>query len=244
MRRIVFVVLTGVLALSGFATDPAKLIICWGEYGGYGQYLIPAAKAVFPGSQITSFPDTNITGFISALKNQGPWDMAVWAGLNYRSLSTSDYQAFADYYNSKKGPAFFNDWGMHYPVEDPLHTAMGVSCTSRYTMPPRPHYGWVTTHPICSGITNWTFGNPGVGTAGHPLTTTTATAVTGWTTTPTTGQAGICYCTDKHSVISGYKVHCILDSPTKLWTNILNYMWDGYTGVEPSSLGKVKAMYR
>ena len=245
MKRLILLTVVLVLAAaSALAADPGKILVCYGILGAYGSYFVPTIKTTFPASAVTDFPDSNITGFVSALKTGGPWDMALYATNNYRSVTTSDYQAMADYYNKKIGPFFFNDWGIHDPIEDPIKTAMGVTCTYRLSMPPKPHYTWVASHPIVQGITNWTYGNAGVGTAGHPLTTTTATAVTGWTPTSTTGQGGICYCTDKHSVFSGYKIHCILDSPQKLYTNILNYMWDGYSGVEPASLGKVKAMYR
>lgn len=247
MRK-VFVITVALLcgaAAVAPAADPGKILVCYGILGAYGSYFVPTIKTTFPGSTVTSFPDNQISAFVTALKTGGPWDMALYATNNYRSNRTSDYQAMADYYNKKRGPFFFNDWGIHYAYENPIKTAMGVSCTYRLTMPPKPHFTWVSTHPLVKGITNWTYGNAGVGTAGHPLTWTTATPVTGWTPTSTAGQGGICYATDKHSVFSGYKIHCILDSPQKLYTNILNYMWDGYNvGVEPASLGKVKAMYR
>lgn len=248
MRKICVItvaLLCGAAALAP-AADPGKILVCYGILGGYGTYFIPTIKTTFPGSTLTSYTDNQISAFVTALKTGGPWDMVLYATNNYRSLSTSDYQAMADYYNKHIGPFFFNDWGMHYSIEDPIHTAMGISCTYRLTMPPKPHYTWIATHPICKGITNWAYGNAGVGTAGHPLTLTTATAAaTGWTTSPAAGQAGLCVAPDKHGVISGYKIHCILDSPQKLYPNILNFMWDGYTvGVQPASLGKVKAMYR
>ena len=245
MRKVFVIIvalLCGAAALAP-AADPGKILVCYGILGAYGSYFVPTIKTTFPASAVTDFPDSNITGFVSALKTGGPWDMALYATNNYRSLTTSDYQAMADYYNKKIGPFLFNDWGIHDPVEVPIKTAMGVTCTYRLSMPPKPHYTWDTAHPISKGITDWTYGNAGVGTAGHPLTLTTATAVTGWTPAPAAGQAGICVAPDKHGVFSGYKIHCILDSPQKLYTNILNFMWS-YSGVEPASLGKVKAMYR
>ncbi len=248
MRKIFVItvaLLCGTAALAQ-AADPGKILVCYGILGGYGSYFVPTIKTTFPKSAVTSYTDNQISAFVSALKTGGPWDMALYATNNYRSLNTSDYQAMADWYNKKRGPFFFNDWGMHYSLENPIKSAMGVTCTRRLTMPPKPHYTWVASHPICKGITSWTYGNAGVGTAGHPLTLTTATpAVTGWTATSTPGQAGICVAPDKHGVISGYKIHCKLVSVQTLYANILNFMWDGYNvGVEPASLGKVKAMYR
>ena len=80
MRR-VFVItvalLCGAAALTP-AADPGKILVCYGILGAYGSYFVPTIKTTFPASAVTDFPDSNITGFVTALKNQGPWDMVLY----------------------------------------------------------------------------------------------------------------------------------------------------------------------
>ncbi|MCK7506571.1 MAG: hypothetical protein MZV70_22595 [Desulfobacterales bacterium] len=54
-----------------------------------------------------------------------------------------------------------------------------------------PHYAWSTGHPICAGISDWSWADPGLGILNCRFTVGTATPVTGWSSSPTAGQAGI-----------------------------------------------------
>ncbi len=242
MKNVLLIIVALVVATSVLAAPPSKILVKYDVYGGYGNAVINALKAKWSAATITSYAGNTWPVFISQLTT-GTWDVVIVEGHNYRGTSTTQYQALATWYNTKPGPLFYTDWYMYGSLNNVLETAMGAGNGLRKAMPPKPHYAWVTTHPICSGITSWTYGNPGYGTGGNGMPWTTATPVTGWTSSSTPGQGGIMVAPDKHSIISGYMPSLNSSQGEKIWANILEFMW-GSSSVSPQSLGKVKALYK
>ncbi|HUV87897.1 MAG TPA: hypothetical protein VMX79_12390 [bacterium] len=243
MKKVALLVAFVLVATSVLAADPSKIIVKYDVFSGYGEAVITALKAKWPTATITSYSGATWPTFDSQLVS-GTWDIVIVEAHNYPGTATQ-YQHMADWYNKKIGPLFYADWSMNNGNSSMLVTAMGGSVPTSVPMttPPAPHYAWATTHPICSGITNWTYGNPGYRVAGQRMPWTTAVPVTGWTTTQTPSQGGIMVAADKHSVISGYFPSLNTTQPATLWSNILDFMW-GSSGVAPQSLGKVKALYK
>ena len=242
MKKAVLVVAVMCFATAVWA-QPSKILVKNDVTGGYGQAVITALQAKWPTATITSFLGATWPAFDSQLVS-GTWDVVIVEAHNYPGAA-AQYQHMADWYNKKVGPLFYADWSMNRGLNGPLLTAMGVTSTSALAMPPRPHYTWVPTHPICVGVTSWAYANPGYGVGGQAISWSTATPVTGWTSSSTPGQGGICVAPDKRSVISGLFIS-LNASPTeaaKIWANTLEFMWVS-SGVAPTSLGKVKALYR
>ncbi len=244
MKKVILLIAALFMLASAWAADPTKILVKYDVYGGYGEGVITALKAKWSAATISSFNGSTWPAFDSALTTQGPWPMVIVEAHNYPGAA-AQYQNLANYYNSKVGPLFYADWSMNRGLNGPLLTAMGVTSAAGIPMPPIAHYTWNASHPICTGVTSWTYGNPGYGTGGQRITWATAVPVTGWTATQTPGQGGICVAPDGKSVISGLFIS-LNTSPTemaKIWSNVLTFMWGG-SGVAPASLGKVKALYR
>jgi len=242
MKTVALLCVALLVAAGALAAPPSKILVKYDVYRGYGEGLINALKTKWSGATISSFMGNTWAAFDSALTT-GTWNVVIVEGHNYRGVTTQ-YQHLADWYNKGVGPLFYTDWYMYGSYNNVLETAMGAGNGIRLAMPPRPHYAWATTHPICTGITTWTYGNPGYGTGGNALPWTTATPVTGWTTTQTPSQGGIMIAPKKYSIISGYMPSLNLTQGEKIWANILEYMWSNYTSIAPTSLGKVKALYK
>jgi hypothetical protein len=242
VKKVLLIIVALLIVTSALAAPPSKILVKYDVYGGYGNAVITALQAKWSGASITSFSGNTWPAFISQV-NTGTWDIIIVEGHNYRGTTTSQYQALATWYNKKVGPLFYTDWYMYGSLNNVLETAMGSGNGLRKAMPPKPHYAWVTTHPICSGVTSWTYGNPGYGTGGNGMPWTTAVPVSGWTASSSPGQGGLLVAGDKRSIISGYFPSLNTTQAPKLWANILEFMWAS-TSVSPASLGKVKALYK
>lgn len=228
---------------SAYAADPENVLVEYDVYGGYGMAVLDAIDDLWPDADVESY-NGNWTGFISALTGSTDWDVVVCEAHNYTSFTTSHFQAMADWYDDEDGPLFYADWAMHYGYSTTLYNAMGVSSTVNIYMPPQPHYIWDEDHPIFDGVDDLTYGDPGYGTGGQRFTVDDAVPISGWTSSETSGQAGLCIANDGYSVICGIFPSLVLEDPEYLWTNILTFMWAPLTGVQPASLGQIKAMYQ
>lgn len=242
MKKAVLVVAVVCFATAVWA-QPSKILVKYDVYGGYGQAVITALQAKWPTATITSFSGATWPTFDSQLVS-GTWDVVIVEAHNYPGNATQ-YQHLADWYNKKIGPLFYADWSASGSANNVLETAMGASNPTAVRMPPVAHYTWVSTHPICVGVTSWAYANPGYGTGGNAYPWTTATPVTGWTATSTPGQGGIMVAADKRSVISGLFISLNTSTTVaaKIWSNVLDFMWGG-SGVAPQSLGKIKSLYK
>jgi hypothetical protein len=242
VKKVLLIIVAVFILTSPLMAQPSTVLVKYDVYGGYGQAVITALQTKWSSATITSYSGSTWPAFDTALTT-GTWSMVIVESHNYTSFSTSHFTNLASWYNKKVGPLFYANWYGHGSYDAALETAMGVSNSTAVAMPPRPHYAWVTTHPICSGMTNWTYGNPGYGTGGQAYPWTTATPVTGWTSSSSPGQGGIVVANDKRSVISGYFPSLNTTQPAKLWDNILGFMW-GSSAVAPESLGKIKSLYK
>ncbi len=243
MKNVTLLCVAVLVAAGALAAPPSKIIVKYDVRSGYGEAVITALKTKWPTANITSYSGSNWRSFNTALTTQGPWNVVVVEAHYYTTSTASHYQNLANWYKSKVGPLFYADWAMWRPYNAVLETAMGISNPAGVRMPPKAHYAWATTHAICSGITSWTYVNPGYGYGGNAIPWTTATPVTGWTEKQTTGRGGICVAPDKRSIVSGYFPSLHKTQAAKLWANILEFMWPS-VGVAPASLGKVKALYK
>jgi hypothetical protein len=243
MKKVTLLCVALLVATSALAAPPSKIIVKYDVYGGYGQAVITALQTKWSGATITSFQGSTWPSFDSSLTS-GTWDIVIVEAHNYPGTSTQ-YQHVADWYNKHTGPLFYADWSMNRGTSSMLVTAMGASVPTSIPMPPAAHYTWVSTHPICAGVTSWAYANPGYGIGGQRMPWTTAVPVTGWTTTQTAGQGGIMVAADKRSVISGLfiSLNTSTSEAAKIWSNVLDFMW-GTEGVAPTSLGKVKSLFR
>lgn len=238
-------VLLALFLMVGFAyaDDPENVLVEHDVYGGYGMAVLNAIDDLWPDAYVEAY-NGNWAGFISALNGSTDWDVVIAEAHNYTSFTSSDFQAMADWYDDEDGPLFYADWYMHGGYSSSLLTAMGVNYSNYVSMPPQPHYIWDDTHPIFDGVDDLSYGDPGYGVGGQRINVDDAVPISGWTSSESDGQAGICIANDESSIVCGIFPSLVLDDPEYLWANILTFMWSPYTGVQPASLGVIKAMYQ
>jgi hypothetical protein len=242
MKKLALLLAMVAVASMAFAQPPSKIIVKYDVYSGYGEQLITALKTEWPTAIISSYNGNTWLAFQTALET-GTWNVVVVEAHFYEIFRTSPFSALASWYIAKKGPLFFAYFDAGRTYDDVLETAMGVGSAVPLSMPQKAHFAWTTTHPITTGITDWRYNNPGYAIGGIRYTTSTASAVTGWTSTPQAGQAGICVANDKFSIISGYFPSLKYTGSATLWSQILKFMWSGYSPVQPASMGKIKAHF-
>jgi hypothetical protein len=215
-----------------FAQDPEDIIVKYdSSYGG--TYLASALSSLWPGCAVSYYDGNSWSSFITALQG-GDWDMCLVAAMNYRSLYQSDYDALATYYNDNEKLHFF-DWGAHYTLDDGLEAAMGVGNPSSMGFTPS-HYAWDTGHDIVQGIDPWTLDNHGwsFGVYHHRVPWTTATPVTGWTSSESAGQAGFVEAENGIGVFTGLYASFIGGGQEQaLWENVCNFIWGGEPDIDP-----------
>lgn len=243
MRTVTVLIALFLMVGFAYADDPENVLVEHDIYGGYGMAVLNAIDDLWPDAYVEAY-NGNFAGFISALTGSTDWDVVICEAHNYSGFSSSYYQSMADWYDDEEGPLFYADWAMHYGYSGSLYTAMGVSSTSGVSMPPVPHYIWDDTHPIFDGVDDLSYGDPSYGVGGQRFTVDDAEPISGWTSSESSGQAGICIANDEYSVICGIFPSLTLEDPELLWTNILTFMWAPLTGVQPASLGVIKAMYQ
>jgi hypothetical protein len=237
MKGILIVLAVWGLAL---AQDPTVITIEYDDYAGYGTAPLTAITALWPSCTVNSF-NGNPAGWADAVDSNT--SIAIGDMHNYTLQDAAAFSFLADWYNDPAlGPLWYADWGMSQSYSAVLKAAMGISGVTAISMPPITHYLWDAASPIADGITDWSYADPGYGTGANRLTVDTAVPVTGWTASPTAGQAAICVAPDEHSIISGYFASLNSTQAVELWTNILMFMW-GETGLTPATWGDIKTQF-
>jgi hypothetical protein len=239
MKGILIVLAVWGLAL---AQDPTVITIEYDDYNGYGTAPLTAITNLWPACTVNSF-NGNPAGWADAVDSST--SIAIADMHNYTLQDAAAFSYLTDWYNDPAlGPIWYADWGMSQSYSDLLKTAMGVTAVSAVYMPPITHYLWEAGSPIGTGITDWSYADPGYGTGANRLTVGTATPITGWTATPTAGQAAICVAPDGNSIISGYFASLNPTQAVPLWENILNFMWGSSgPGLSPSTWGDIKTQF-
>ena len=146
MKKVLLIIVALLIATSALAAPPSKILVKYDVTGAYGMAVINALKTKWSAATITSFSGNTWAAFTSQL-GSGTWDIVIVEGHNYRGVA-SQYQALATWYNTKPGPLFYTDWAMSASYNNVLETAMGAGNGTALRMPPKPHFTWVTTHPI------------------------------------------------------------------------------------------------
>lgn len=240
--RLVCIVL-GLFVAVSFAQDPDNILIYYDLYGGYGDAVLTACGNLWPSANVDAFqgyPAGQQTQFNDFL-DTGTWDIVVIESW-YANSDPVDFAGVEDYYTAG-GKVFAScwEWTGGTSGQMVLLNAMGVTSLSSFGSPVIPHYVWEATHPIVDGIAGWGWSDPGLGVLNNRFTVGTATPVTGWTNTPTAGQAGICVAPDGFSVVSGF-TPAYADEAVAIWENILLFIWEG-TGLTPATWGSIKTQF-
>jgi len=222
------------------AQDPALITIEYDDYGGFGTAPLTAIANLWPSCTVVSF-NGNPAGWADAVDSST--DIAIGDMHNYALTDAAAFSFLTDWYNDPAlGPIWYASWQMSYPTDDLLTNAMGITSAAAVAMPPITHYVWEASHPVFDGITDPSYGDPGYGTGANRLTVGTATPISGWTSTPTAGQAAICVAPDGESIISGYFASLNPTQAVPLWENILTFMW-GDVGLTPATWGSIKTEF-
>ncbi len=229
-----------IVSAAVFAQAPPENVLVWYDnYGGYGNAVLTAIGNLWPAANVQSYTN-NATGFNAALNNLGDgWDIIVIEAWYYNPGSLY-YGGVKDLYDTSAARVFFSSWQM-MGNSFFLANAMGVTSTSSVSGGVIPHYAWEAGHAICEGIGDWGWNDPGLGVLNNRLTVSSATPVTGWTSSPGAGQAGICVANDGRSVISGF-TPAYANEAVDIWENILDFMWPT-TSLTRTSWGEIKASF-
>ncbi|OGD71844.1 MAG: hypothetical protein A2Y64_08340 [Candidatus Coatesbacteria bacterium RBG_13_66_14] len=228
----VALLLTVLVVAAAFAQDPDAIIVKYDSTYG-GNYLAGALGSLWPGCSVTYYDGNTWPTFITGLTG-GTWDMCIVAAINYTSFTTSDYTALTTYYTDYAKLHYVN-WYAHGSYDSGLETAMGAGNPTSMGFT-SAHYVWDAGHDIVDGIDPWTLDMHGWGFGGyhHRYPWTTASPVTGWTATETSGQAGLMEAENGEGVITGlYASYMGGGQEQELWENILEFMWGGEPDLEP-----------
>lgn len=222
------------------AQPPTNILVYYDNQLGYGTAVLNAIDNLWPSATVSAH-NGDYAGFNNALNSGGAnWDIVIlecW----YNSTNNIYFGGVADLYDTGAAKIFFSSWQLTGSYSGFLASAMGISSASAISGSVIPHYAWDTGHDICEGITDWTWANPGLGILNNRLTVSNATPVTGWTSSPSGGQAGICVANDGSSVISGY-TPAYATQGEAIWENILGFMW-GDVALTRSTWGEIKASF-
>jgi len=235
-----------ILAVAAFAQPPSNILIYHDSYGGYGNGCVTAATTLWPSANVESYtgePGSQQLAFNTALNGMGAgWDIIIIESW-YANGNDLYWGGVNDLYDTGAARVFASTWQWSSGTsgQGTLANDMGVTGFANISSPVIPHYAWETTHAICDGISDWGWNDPGLGILNCRFTVSTATPVTGWSASPTTGQAGICVADDGYSVISGY-TPAYANQSVAIWENILGFMW-GDTSLSRDTWAGIKSSF-
>jgi len=241
----ILLILAALVATAAFA-QPTNILIYHDVSGGFGDTVDTAAQALWPSANIEAYtgePGGQQVDFNTALDGGTDWDIVVlecW----YQNTNDINWASLLAHYNAGDFPIFAANWQWESGTsgQSALANAMGVSGYVGFGSPVIPHYAWEASHPICAGVTDWAWANPGLGTLNSRFTVTDATPVTGWTASPAAGEAGICVANDGRSVISGF-TPAYSASADDIWTNIYEFMWGGPSSLQSDTWAGIKTSF-
>ena len=186
--------------------------------------------------------DGDYTGFETSLTTGGPWDLVIWSGENFVPPATTMPALLTYLQGGGKLAATY--WRQLDHPTDPLWTEIGFTYINNYITPPST-YWWDSGHPLFNNpesAPEWInrVQNSGTsqGTQLEPLAN--GIALAGYTTTPTTNEAGIILRDDGNAIYKGLRdvstdvdedMDSVLDG-TELWENIITGLLDGFGGGE------------
>lgn len=229
-----------VLSALLFAQPPANILVYYDVQVGYGTAVTTAITNLWPGASVSAHNGTPAS-FNAALNSLGAgWDIIVIESW-YNNNDEIYYGGVKDLYDTGAAKIFFSSWKLNGTYSGFLAQAMGLASLTTISGGVIPHYAWETGHPICDGITNWGWSDPGLGILNNRITVSSATPVTGWTSSAQAGQAGICVANDGSSVISGF-TPAYATQGIAIWENILGFMW-GETALTRTTWGEIKSSF-
>lgn len=239
MKGILFALV--LVAGLSFAQDPSNILVYYDYYAPTGDAVLTALSNLWPSAMVlpcSGYPGAMYGNFNDALET-GPWDIVIVESW-YAANTDLNWAGLASYYTGG-GKLYASSW-QWTGGQSVVATAMGVTGeVGLYDF--IPMYVWDSAHPIVQGITDWSQFDPGINVKNCSFTVGTATPVTGWSSSPTPGQAAICVAPDGYSVISGYTPAYATDG-VAIWENILEFMW-GSTGpgLTPATWADIKTQF-
>ncbi len=239
--------LMALFAVAALAQDPANILIYHDVLGGYGDDVVTAAGNLWPSANIESYtgePGGQQAAFNTALATLGDgWDIVIVESW-YATGNDISWGALNDLYDTGAIKLFASTWQWTSGTsgQGALGNAMGVSGFVGISAPVIDHYAWDAGHDICSGITDWGWNDPGLGTLNCRMMVADATPVTGWTASSSAGEAGICVANDGSSVISGYNPS-YANEGIAIWENIYTFMWGTGSALERDTWAGIKTSF-
>jgi len=243
--KLVFCMLV-VIAFTAVAQDPDNVLIYHDVSGGYGDAVVTAANNLWPAANIEAYtgePGGQQAAFNTALDNLGDgWDIIVIESW-YANGNDLYWGGVNDLYDTGAAKIFASTWQWTSGTsgQGALGNAMGIMSFSGFGAPVIPHYAWEPAHPICDGIVDWGWVDPGLGILNARMTVADAVPITGWTASITAGEAAICVANDGYSVISGFTPAYGVEN-VAIWENILEFM-NGGSALQQSTWGAIKANF-
>ncbi len=229
---------------AGTFAEPTDILVYHEVQSGYGTAVIDAINILWPSVNLSAHTggEAGMLAFNAELGAQN-WDIIITECWYY---DTDDlyWPGINDLYDTGAAAIYASCWEWNGGTSNQigLANAMGVTGVSEISGGVIPHYAWEPTHPICDGISDWSWADPGLGVLNARFTVSDATPVTGWTSSPTSGEAGICVANDGISVISGFTAGYAIED-VAIWTNILEFMAGEPGSLESTTWGDIKTNF-
>ena len=238
--KILFVAM--LLMVGAAVAQPTDILVYHDVYGAYGTAVTTAITNLWPGATVNAYSGgtAGYTSFNSDMASQN-WDMII-CEMWYYNTDDLDWMMLNDIYDTNIIFVSSWEWENGQSGQMTLANTFGVTATSPISGSVIPHYAWDEMHPICDGITDWGWQDPGLLTLNAQFTVSDAVPVTGWTATSSPGAAGICVANDGQSVISSF-TPAYANESVAIWENILEFMWGGAGALEQSTWGAIKANF-
>jgi len=220
--------------------QPTDILVYHDISGAYGNAVITAIGNLWPSCNVVncSGGTSGYATFNAAMTSQ-EWDIII-AEMWYYNTDDMAWGTLNDISDTTVLFVSSWEWENGHLRQMNLANSLGVTATSPIYSPVIPHYAWDAGHPICSGITDWGWADPGLGILNARMTVSTATPVTGWTSSSQAGQAGICVAPNGQSIISGFTPAYANDA-VNIWENLLEFMAGGGGALQQTTWGAIKA---
>lgn len=223
------------------SASPKILIYADDYYHPYpNTYIDKALQSL--GLSYTAYYDGSFSGFNTALTTGGPWDLVIFGHEEYY-LSDATILTNLNNYVSGGGRLIARSWNLDTYASNPLWSTMGITYMSNDPEPPDPVYWWKPSHPILSGVPQFTSltGSRYQIYGQHVRNSTATTALGGYTTSFSSDHAALVLRNDDKTFFVGFmdgQNDADLDADSvrdgvELWKNAISHMLGG---IKPTNM--------
>jgi hypothetical protein len=211
------------------------------------QALFDVLGELWPGTTLESYAGDDWASFDSYLGSHLSDVDIVIVEQHSQTDSSAVYDALINYYEGGYGPVFYADGYMGYEGGT-VAVVMGADSISNVPEPPVSGiYEIDQGHPICWMMDHWYLDGPDNCGNTIEIFTNSLDKILGWTGNEPNYGESLVIADDSLSVISGFypsSLEGVGPGPQwrnkRAWFNILGWMWDCETALQPATWGSIK----